>query len=46
MTEQQLSVLREAIATALAGMSPEQQRNLVVGPYLEIRSEASLQVAV
>ena len=37
MTEAQTSTLRYSIGEALSEMTDEQKRNLVVGPYLEIR---------
>lgn len=38
MTGQNVEMIRGAVASALAKMTPDQMRNLAVGPYLDVRS--------
>lgn len=45
MTGQSTEVIRRAVAAAVADMTPEQRRNLVIGPYLDVREDLTASLA-
>lgn len=45
MTGQSAEVIRRAVAATLADMTPEQQRNLVIGSCLDVREDLTASLA-